>query len=146
MRPGEVSGIVQSLSTSAAARSDSSALSTVSITVSDSVSTDASAPFSADTVSISNKSRLTTLLKQSETNSEYYPRSVSVADESRKISGISKTARSIGAVQIEYNMNGIVLVRFMDTANRLIYQVPSELMMRMAEAALKSNSSVNTKV
>jgi hypothetical protein len=32
----------------------------------------------------------------------------------------------------------------MDTASRLIYQVPSELMLRLQEAVLKSDSSVDT--
>jgi hypothetical protein len=48
-------------------------------------------------------------------------------------------------VQFVYNPEGNLSIRYMDTTSRLIYQVPSELMLRLQEAVLKSHSSVDTK-
>lgn len=53
--------------------------------------------------------------------------------------------RAMAKVQFVYSPKGDLSIRYMDTADRLIYQVPSELMLRFAEALSKSDSSVNTK-
>ncbi|MBV5338993.1 MAG: hypothetical protein J0665_05455, partial [Deltaproteobacteria bacterium] len=51
---------------------------------------------------------------------------------------------TVAKVQFVYNPEGNLSIRYMDTASRLIYQVPSELMLRLQEAVLKSDSSVDT--
>lgn len=48
-------------------------------------------------------------------------------------------------VQFVYDLNGELSIRYMDTADRLVYQSPSEFMQQMREAASKSDSSVDTK-
>jgi hypothetical protein len=50
-------------------------------------------------------------------------------------------------VQFAYDMKGELSVKYMDASNNLIYQSPSELMIRMkAEAASKLDSAVDMKV
>jgi hypothetical protein len=53
--------------------------------------------------------------------------------------------RAIGEIQFVYDQKGDLSIRYMDASNKLIYQVPSELMIRMKEYAAKSDSSVDTK-
>lgn len=55
------------------------------------------------------------------------------------------SARSMAQVQFVYDLKGDLSVRYMDTADRLIYQVPSEFVMRMKEIASNTNSPVDTK-
>ena len=55
-----------------------------------------------------------------------------------------KSAGAMTQVQFAYDMKGDLSIRYVDSADRLIYQVPSELMMRIKEAASKLDSSVNT--
>ena len=55
------------------------------------------------------------------------------------------SARSMAQVQFVYDLKGALSVRYMDTTDRLIYQVPSELVMRMKEIASNANSPVDTK-
>ncbi len=56
-----------------------------------------------------------------------------------------KADRPAAKVQFVYDQNGELSIRYMDTSDRLVYQLPSELMLRMKEAASKSDSSVDTK-
>lgn len=49
-------------------------------------------------------------------------------------------------IQFVYDQKGELTVRYLDTANNLVYQVPSELMLQIREAASRSEASVNTKV
>ena len=53
--------------------------------------------------------------------------------------------RAAAKVEFVYDQNGDVITKFMDTANRLVYQTPSELMLHLKETAAQSSSSVNTK-
>lgn len=48
-------------------------------------------------------------------------------------------------VDFVYDVNGELVTKYLDTANRLVYQTPSELMLRMRESAAKSEVSVNMK-
>jgi hypothetical protein len=57
----------------------------------------------------------------------------------------NKPDRTIGDVQFAYNFKGDLRVRFMDRGNRLIYQIPPELVARVADTISQPNSSVDTK-
>jgi len=57
-----------------------------------------------------------------------------------------KSNRSIAKAQFVYDLKGDLSIRYMDTADRVIYQVPSELMIFLREAAAKSEASVDMKV
>lgn len=48
------------------------------------------------------------------------------------------------AVQFVYDPKGELSIRYMDSASRVIYQTPSELMLRLKEAIAKFDSSVDT--
>lgn len=49
-------------------------------------------------------------------------------------------------VQFVYNPKGEISIRYMDTASRIIYQTPSELMLSLKDALTKSDTSVDTNV
>jgi hypothetical protein len=93
-------------------------------------------PVNVDTVSISDQSRLAiTDTKKEEAKRE----------KPDKGSNVENSGGTVAKVQFVYNPEGNLSIRYMDTASRLIYQVPSELMLRLQEAVLKSDSSVDTK-
>jgi hypothetical protein len=48
-------------------------------------------------------------------------------------------------VQFVYDLKGELIIKYKDTANRVIYQVPSEMKMRQTELASKSNSTFTIK-
>ena len=92
-------------------------------------------PINADTVSISPQ------LQQ--TIDDIKKEDVIPPDTSKTINK-EKSAGAMTQVQFAYDMKGDLSIRYVDSADRLIYQVPSELMMRIKEAASKLDSSVNT--
>jgi hypothetical protein len=95
-----------------------------------------SRPIPVDTISISYQSRLTVAdVKKEDAKKE----------EANKVNNSGNPVRTMAKMQFVYDLNGDLSVRYMDTANRLIYQVPSELMIRLKEAASKADSSVDTK-
>ena len=55
-----------------------------------------------------------------------------------------KPGGAVAKVQFVYNPKGELSLRYMDTASRLIYQTPSELMQILKEALTKSGTSVDT--
>lgn len=67
------------------------------------------------------------------------------AAEANVLNNDAKPDRAAAKVQFVYDLKGELSIRYMDTANRLIYQVPSELMLHLKEAVSKSDSSVDTK-
>lgn len=48
-------------------------------------------------------------------------------------------------VEFVYDLKGELSIRYLDNASRLIYQVPSELMLSLRESLANSDSSVDTK-
>lgn len=56
-----------------------------------------------------------------------------------------KSEQGMADVQFVYDKNGELTVRYQDKANNLIYQVPSDFLLKMKEAASKSETSVDTK-
>lgn len=97
--------------------------------------------FPADTVSISSRqSKLETADPEKEKTKK---------DENKKDDAAAdreKPDKPTAKVQFVYNQSGDLSVRYMDTASRVIYQIPSELMMRLKEMEARTNSSVDTKV
>lgn len=99
-----------------------------------------------DTVSISAQSRLVQKdVKKNESTSEEAKKKAPEKERSVLADKGEKSDRSIAKVQFVYNLKGELSVRYLDTANNLVYQVPSELMLQMREAAAKSEASVDTK-
>jgi F0F1-type ATP synthase membrane subunit b/b' len=101
-------------------------------------------PAAVDRVSISFQSRQAIKdAKKEETAIEESEREKAIKEAaSRTNSGKSDGAAA--KVQFVYDLNGELSIRYLDTADRLVYQSPSELMLQMKEAASKSDSSVDT--
>ncbi len=138
--PADVSGIAQTLTPLSAAKSGPSSSQDDKGAAS---GTDAGASLNkdsgsstVDTVSISDKSRqaITEVLKEEAKKKE--------ADNSNSN---EQSNESAAKVQFVYDLKGELSVRYMDSANRLIYQVPSELMQKLRETVLRSDVSVDTK-
>lgn len=60
--------------------------------------------------------------------------------------GNDKIGNRIGAVLFAYNSKGDLRIKFMDSANKLIYQTPPVMMARMMDLMLRSDSSVSARV
>lgn len=98
-----------------------------------------------DTVSISLLSRQSAAdAKNNEAVSEGVRKNKTKEDESKSVSSDLKSGVT-AKVQFVYDLKGELSVRYLDTANNLIYQVPSELMLQIREDALKSEATVDTK-
>lgn len=97
-----------------------------------------------DSVAISIQSRqsISDISKKEATIEETKKGNTQIADIAKN-SDIS--GRTISRVQFVYDQKGELSIRYLDSSDWLIYQVPSELMMRLKEAAAKSGSSVNMK-
>jgi len=54
--------------------------------------------------------------------------------------------RALSKVQFVYDERGDLIVKYMDASDRLVYQIPSELMLYQKESALKAGSSVDASV
>ena len=100
------------------------------------VTTKDSDPVNVDTVSISDQSR------QAITDAK---REEAKKKEPDKANNGESPDGATARVQFVYNPEGTLSIRYMDTASRLIYQVPSEFLLRLQEAVLKSDSTVDTK-
>lgn len=94
-------------------------------------------PTPSDTISLSPQSRQATSDAAKEEAKK---------EQAHTVYSSGKSVRTMAKVQFVYDLKGNLSVRFTDTANRLIYQVPSEFMLRLKEAASKSDSSVDMKV
>ena len=104
---------------------------------------DAVAP--AVTVSISTESRLALSdVKKEEVSFEVAEREKANKDEAHAVSDESAKGAS-SKVQFVYDQKGELSLRYLDASEGLIYQTPSELMLSLKEAALKADSSVDTK-
>lgn len=95
-------------------------------------------PASADTVSISSQLQQTI----NDVKKEFVKKA-----ETSKENSSEKTSVVMPKVQFAYDMKGDLSVKYMDSSNNLIYQSPSELMIRMkAEAASRLDSAVDMNV
>jgi hypothetical protein len=48
-------------------------------------------------------------------------------------------------VEFVYDLNGDLITKYMDSSNRLVYQTPTELLLRLQKTSMKSDASVDTK-
>ena len=97
-----------------------------------------------DTVSISSLSRQAiTDVKKEEAVIEGAQKE-NVKKEETAVANNEKSDRAAAKVQFVYDLNGELSIRYMDSADRIVYQSPSELMQQMKESASKSDSSVDT--
>lgn len=102
------------------------------------------APVPVDTVSISSESRqaVADVRKEEAEIERALKGNVKKEETATAAGGTSDMAAA--RVQFVYDQNGELSIRYMDSADRLIYQSPSELMQQMKEAASKSDSAVDT--
>jgi hypothetical protein len=52
----------------------------------------------------------------------------------------------MGSVVFSYNFKGHLRIRFMDSANTLVYQIPTVMAARMEDLMMRADSSVNASV
>ncbi|MHB8123246.1 MAG: hypothetical protein ACYDG4_13950 [Desulfuromonadaceae bacterium] len=105
----------------------------VSIASSSSFLAQDTGPVPVDTVSISSQSQQKAINLEKEDVQKEIKQNIS-----------DKSGGAVAKVQFVYNPKGELSLRYMDTASRLIYQTPSELMQRLTEALTKSGTSVDT--
>lgn len=98
------------------------------------------APVTTDTVSISIQTRQTIINADKEQARKEDVKKEAVI----KTDSGEKSDKAIAKVDFVYDTKGDLIVKYMDSSNRLIYQAPSELMISLREAALKAES-VDTK-
>ena len=100
-----------------------------------------------DTVSISSQSRLAVA---GEIKKELAPE-VTKKEKARKDEANARLSgggfeRVLSKVQFVYNQRGELIVKYMDASDRLVYQIPSELVMLQKESALKGGTSLDASV
>lgn len=66
-------------------------------------------------------------------------------EEAKVVKESGKLETAAAKVEFVYDLKGDLSIRYLDNASRLIYQVPSELMLSLMESLRNSDSSVNTK-
>lgn len=139
MTPAAVAGLAQSLPLFSGAGADSSPREETPSTTTVAVPKEGKTAI-VDTVSLSGQSL------QSEAAGKKAPLAEEQKKENPAKDAVSEKSNKAAAnVQFVYDVKGQLLVRYMDNASRLIYQVPSELMLRLREASAKKDASVNTK-
>ncbi len=148
------SGITQTLPLFSTGKPNASAQEEKVASPSTAALTKESRPAPADTISISSQLRQTIndvkkepvkKVETSKENSGEKSDEVMPKVKADKENSNEKPDGVMSKVQFTYDMKGDLSVRYMDASNHLIYQVPSELMLRLKEAESKSESSVNTK-
>jgi len=104
-------------------------------TSSNTISTQDTVLVPIDTVSISSQSQQkVTDAKKEETKREL------------NNNNSDKPDATAAKVQFVYNPKGELSIRYMDTASRIIYQTPSELMLSLKDTLIESDTSVDTNV
>lgn len=105
-----------------------------------------SSPISADTVSISSQSRQAVArVKKEELPLEVVKKEKAKKEEASVRANDESTEQAFSKVQFVYDQKGELSVRYMDASDRLIYQIPSEIMLYLKETALKAGLSVDMK-
>lgn len=67
-------------------------------------------------------------------------------EEAKKAGGSQdKLGRTMDEVLFAYNYKGDLRIKFMDSLNKLVYQVPPVLVSRMSDIMAQPDSAVNTK-
>jgi len=57
----------------------------------------------------------------------------------------SPSAGTVSHVVISYNQHGKLRTKFVDSRNNVVYQIPSEMVTKLEDQMLTSNSSTNVK-
>lgn len=101
-----------------------------------------------DTVSISDPLRQ--VVMDVNKDSSLVKKATKVKDQSNEtqaavLAGNEQSGVAVAKVEFMYDVKGELIVKYMDTADRIVYQMPSELMQHMKETAGKYDSSVDTK-
>ena len=100
-----------------------------------------------DTVSISSQSRQAVVGEiQKELTSEVVKKENARKEEVNARLNGNVFEQAPSKVQFVYNQKGELIVKYMDASNRLVYQIPSELMLFQRESASKMASSVDESV
>lgn len=104
-------------------------------------------PGLSDTVSISSQSRQAVAgIKREELTSGVIKKEKAKKEEANTPIISDKPEQALSKIQFVYDQRGELSVRYMDASDRLIYQIPSELLLSLKEAALNAESAVDTKV
>jgi len=99
-------------------------------------------PVSVDTVSISSQAlQSSSEIKKDEAIMAEVKKDP-VADVNKDIKPKAATA----GIQFIYNQKGDLITKYLDLSGKLIYQVPSKLMLLLRELSSKSNSFIDTMV
>jgi len=93
-------------------------------------------PLPVDTVSLSTQSQQAISAEKKEEAKQ---------EEAKKVVNVKPYDQAPAKVEIVYDQKGTVITKYMDTADRLIYQVPSELTLLLRETVSKADTSVDTK-
>lgn len=108
--------------------------------------TDGSAVLS-DTVSISSQSRQVVAGETSkEPTPEVAKKEKAKKDEAKSLVNGEGPVGAQAKVEFVYNQRGELIVKYKDASNRLVYQIPSELMIFQREMASKAGASVDKRV
>lgn len=90
----------------------------------------------ADTVTLSEKARQSGKEEQKQ----------QVVPEKDPASAQETSVRAVAKTEFVYDQKGELIIKYMDTSDKLVYQIPSELMLKMREEAAKAEATaVNTK-
>jgi hypothetical protein len=98
-----------------------------------------SKPVPVDTVSISQQSHQAIINIEKEE-----PKKVEA--QKQDVNQVAHNKEPNSTIQYVYDLKGNLIINYMDSNNRLIYQVPTELNLFLKEAVAKAASSVDTKV
>jgi len=100
-----------------------------------------------DTVSISFQSRQTVAGEEEKGLSPEVVKKEKAKKEEENTRIIEESSqRKLSKVQFVYNQRGDLIVKYMDASDRLVYQIPSDLMLFQKETALKVGASVDSSV
>lgn len=143
MTPAMVSGIVQPLPriSSPALSGSSQQLPKESSSTENTAAPKGNDPVSLDYISISQQARQAISPR---TNEDPLKNNLNIETSVQENS--ANTSAATAKVQFVYDLKGDMVTKFKDSSERIIYQIPSELNVRLAELLSKSDSSVDTKV
>jgi archaellin len=95
----------------------------------DQVSNQTQQPSAVDSIAVNN-SKISQVHKQ---------------DLNARLDTNEKTLRTMSHVVETYNQQGKVRIKFMDSKNHVVYQIPTEMVAKMEDQMMKPETSANTK-
>lgn len=103
------------------------------------------APISTDTVDISAQSRVAVAGNVKDGLPPEVVKKENTKKEEATVPGGKKPEAALSRIQFVYDMKGELRVKYMDTSDRLIYQIPSEILLSLKEAEMKAAPAVDMK-